>query len=178
MPSRDAYEKLNIVLNVALILSGILLAGLVYYQVFYKSSLVHLEAEFLRANQSFLGLQEISFHGNADNILLAIDVNCPYSSQAIPFFRELISRGKHNHNMRVIALFNDQKEAVETYLREHDLDTDFIANVDLAEIKVDLSPTIIWVDADRKIIGSYQGLLNESQRKAFYEFYESRFAQP
>lgn len=168
------YQYLNFAANILVVAVGALLIGLLAYRAFFQPSLGSLEAELLRTGDNFKGLQEIDFKKTPNTILLAIDIKCQYCLQSLPFYKKLIAKSKESPNVQVIAVFSNKSEEVEQYLREHDVDTEFIPNVDLVKLKVDATPTVIWVDANRKIVGSYQGILQEKQESAFFEVYEKR----
>lgn len=166
------YRYLNLATNILVVVVGMMLVGLVAYRAFFLPSLNSLEAELLRAGDEFKGLQEIDFKKSPNTILLATDIKCQYCTQSLPFYKKLIAKSKDNPAIRIIAVFGNKSEEVENYLREHDVVVEFIPNVDLVKLKVDATPTIIWVDADRKIVGSYQGLFQEKQESAFLEVYQ------
>lgn len=168
------FRYLNFAANILVVLVGVLLVGLLSYRAFYQPSLDSLEAEFLRSGDDFKGLQEVDFKKSPNTILLATDIKCRYCIQSLPFYKKLIAKSKENTGVRVIAVFSNESEEIKHYLREHDVDIEFIPNVDLVKLKVDATPTVIWVNANRKIVGSYQGLLQEKQESAFLEVYEKR----
>lgn len=174
MKTSKNFRYLNFATNILVVVIGVMLIGLVAYRVFFQPSLGSLEAELLRAGEDFKGLQEVDFKESPNTILLASDVNCQYCTQSLPFYKKLIAKSKENPAVRVIAVLNNKSEEVENYLREHDVVVKFIPDVDLVKLKVDATPTVIWVDANRKIVGSYQGLLQEKQESAFFEVYEKR----
>jgi hypothetical protein len=174
MKTSKNFRYINFATNIIVVVTGIMLIGLVAYRVFFQPSLGSLEAEFLRAGENFNGLQEVDFKKSPDTILLATDVKCQYCTQSLPFYKKLIAKSNENPAVRVIAVLNNKSEEVENYLREHDIVVEFIPDVDLVKLKVDATPTVIWVDANRKIVGSYQGLLQEKQELAFFEVYEKR----
>jgi len=174
MKTSRNFRYLNFATNVLVIVIGVMLIGLLAYRVFFQPSLASLEAELLRAGEDFKGLQEVDFKKSPNTILLVTDIKCHYCTQSLPFYKKLIAKSKENPAIRVIAVLNNKSEEVEDYLREHDVAVEFIPNVDLVKLKVDATPTVIWVDANRKIVGSYQGLLQEKQESAFFEVYEKR----
>lgn len=168
------YRYLNFALNILVVIVGATLIGLLAYRAFVQPSLGSIEAELLRAGDDFKGLQEVDFKKSPNTILLVSDIKCRYSTQALPFYKKLIAKNKENQAVRVIGVFDNKKEEVERYLREHKVDVEFIPNVNLVKLKVDATPTVIWVDENRKIVGSYQGLLQEELETDFFEVFEKR----
>lgn len=174
MKISSKYYYLDFATNILVVAVGAMLIGLLGYWLFFQPSLGSLEAELLRAGEDFKGLQEVDFKKSPNTILLATDVTCQFCTQALPFYKKLIAKSKENPGVRVVAVFSNEKEEVVHYLLENDVDIEFIPNVDLVKLKVDVTPTVIWVDANRKIVGSYQGLLQEKQETAFFGVYEKR----
>lgn len=77
----------------------------------------------------------------------------------------------------VIPLFKNDKEDVERYLKEHDfLVEGFISDVNLSDLEIEMTPTLILVDNEQKIIGSYQGLLSSQQEALFMDILEKDFS--
>ena len=176
MVSSPNFRYLNIATNIIVVVIGVALISLIAYRVFYQPSLGSTEAELLRKGQEFKGLQEVDFKQNSNTILLALDANCEYCTQSLPFYKNLITKSKNNPSVRVIALFKNKSEEIENYLRENEIAVEFIPDVDLVKLKVDATPTVIWVDANRKIVGSYQGSLQEKQETAFFEVYDKKYS--
>lgn len=173
--SKDFYY-LNFLANILVVLVFTLLVGLLAYRIFFQPYLGSLEAELLSAGDDFKGLQEVNFSKNSNTILLVLDAKCQYCTQSLAFYKKLIVESKEKSNVWVIAVFKIKAEEVEHYLKDHGINIEFIPNVNLVELKVDATPTIIWVDANRKIVGSYEGVLNEKQESTFFEFYEKRLS--
>jgi len=171
--SKD-YRRLNLAANILVIVTVTTLAGLFAYQTFFQPTLASLEAGLLKAGSDFKGLPEINFSKSPNTILLTADTKCPFITQAIPFYKRLIAESKKNSAVRILFVFENESGQVERYLREQDVNVEFIPNVDLVKLKVDATPTIIWVDANRKIVGSYQGTLQEKEESAFLEIYEEK----
>lgn len=170
------FRILNITANSLLILMGVLLITLLAYRALYQPSLDSLGAELIKKGDELRGLQEVDFKQTRNTILLAMDANCRFCTASIPFYQKLIDKSRQNSAVRIVALFINKNEEVENYLRENDLAVEFIPNVDLVKLKVDTTPTVIWVDANRKIVGSYQGFLPEKQEIAFFELYEKKLS--
>lgn len=79
-----------------------------------------------------------------------LNAKCLYFIQSLPFYKQLIAESKENKGVRIIGVFSNESEESEHYLREHDVDIEFIPNIDLVELKVVATPTVIWVDANRE----------------------------
>lgn len=176
MKNSNNYRNLNFAANILVVLVCATLVGLFSYRAFFQSPLSSLEAELLKSGTEFKGLQEIDFGKTPNTILLAADINCQFCTQSLPFYKKLAAASRENPAVRVVGVFKNKEEEVRQYLREHNVELDFISNVDLVKVRVDTTPTVIWVDANRKISGSYEGLLREDQETAFFEFYNKRLA--
>lgn len=170
------YRTINIAANCLLIIVGASLLGILAYRTLFNPSLASLEAELLKAGDEFKGLPEFDFRKSPNTLLIAIDADCQYCIAAIPFFKKLVHEGRDDSSVRIIAMFQNKEEDTKHFLSEHGLEVEFIANTDLAALRVNATPTVIWVDADRKILAAYEGLFQENQEAQFFAIYETRLS--
>src|SRR5687767_11973609 len=94
------YRYLNLATNILVIAISFMLVGLLAYRVFFQPSLVSLEAELLKAGESFKGLPEVDLSQSPDTILLATDIKCQYCTQSLPFYKKLIAKSKETPAVR------------------------------------------------------------------------------
>lgn len=174
-PSKN-FRYLNYAVNILVLCVAVTIIGLLAYRAFHQPSLASIEAEFLKAGESFKLPKEVDLRQRPNTILLALDISCQYCSQSLPFYKKLIAKSKETPSLRVVALFSNDRTEVEAYLLEQNVDIEFFPNVDLAKLKVDTTPTVIWVDENGKIVGSYQGMLQEKMESAFFEFYRRQLS--
>ncbi len=169
----DVNSNVNRIANVFVILVGLALIGGGGYRTL-KPLLFPPAAIELSSGHSILGLEEINFKKAGSTILIAMDIKCPYCTKGLPLYKQLATQSSENNNVRVIALFANKREDVERYLNEHDIKVDFIPEVEMAALKIDVTPTIAWVDRNREIIRSYEGLLNEKQEQEFLKMFKNK----
>lgn len=170
------YYHLNLIANILLILIGTILIGLLSYYIFLQPTLAPLEPELLKTGGKFKGLKEFNFEKNHNTIILAMDTKCEYCSKSISFYKKIIAKSKEYLNVEVIAVFKNNEEEVEKYLEEHEIDIEHFSNINLMEMRVDITPTIIWLNNNRTIVGAYEGWLQESQELAFLKFFDEKLS--
>ncbi len=173
MKGSRTYSYLNFATNILVVIVGTALIGLLVYRTFFEK-LNPVEAPLLKAGDSFKGVQEINFSKSRNTVLLALDTTCSYCDLSIPFYKKIIAKSNQNPGTRVIALFDNSRAEVEDYLREHELDVEFITNAGLVMTKVDMTPTIILIDTNRIITTSYEGVLQEKQEQDLFEVLEKK----
>lgn len=178
MKASGTYSYLNLSANVLVVVVSATLIGSLAYRVFFQQAANPTEAQLLKAGDSFKGLQEVDFSKSRYTVLIALDTKCSYCDLSIPFYKKVIAESIQNPGTRVIALFDNGRAEVEDYLREHELDVEFITNAELVKTRVDMTPTIVVVDTNRAITASYEGKLQEKQEQDLFEVLEKNASAP
>jgi thioredoxin-related protein len=94
-------------------------------------------------------------------LLIAMNSNCGYCNESIPFYRELKeAQREHNEKTRIIAIFSDMENIAKHYVKQKQLDMEAIAEVNLKTLNVDATPTIILVNSSGTILDFWIGKLS------------------
>lgn len=159
-------RTLNVFADISLIVIGVLLAGLIAYQIWGMRA-VH-ESEYLKSGERFKGLEEYNLTKKGHAILIGFDIDCPPCRKSLPFYKKLIRKSKDKYkDYEVIVLFGNQKERVKRFLKEYNFDVRYIADLELFGFGIDATPTVILMHQDRTIIKAYTGFLTKNQQQDF-----------
>ena len=174
METSRSIRLLNAAADILIVTTITLLVGVLAYRTILQTPLDSLEAELLKSGDYFKALPEVDFHNSPHTLVLALDTKCPFCAQGIPFYKKLIAKSKESSAVRVIAVFSNKSEEVNSFVEQHQLGVESVPNIDLAKLGVDITPTVIWVNSNRRILGSYEGMLQTKQESAFLELFDKR----
>jgi hypothetical protein len=90
-----------------------------------------------------------------------MSTQCIYCSESIPFYQQIIAAQRANVSLRTAAIFPNTTDEVAQYAQQKQLNTQFIAGIDLSSINVSGTPTLILVDRNGKILNFWVGRLSE-----------------
>jgi hypothetical protein len=164
--------SLEMVANILVVVVGISLIAFFAYKYYPKAKTY--EAEFLNKGKGFTGLEEIDFKSSPRTLVLGISTKCPYCTQSIPFYKKLIETVKYTNDVRIVAAFPQKQDEIDRYLTEHDFNIKTVPNVVLIDSSIEMTPTMVWIDSDKKIVKSWQGYLDKDGQDDFWDFYNSK----
>ena len=104
--------------------------------------------------------------GQGRTLLMVLSSTCRFCSQSMPFYREIRTAAPSNGDAppRFVALHfpSDSNDTMKTYLESHAFQADEIVGLQRGMLdRVSGTPTLILVETDGTVIGSWRGLLNE-----------------
>jgi hypothetical protein len=164
--------SLEMIANILVVIVGISLIGFFAYKYYPKGKTY--EAEFLTKGKEFSRLEEIDFKSNPRTLILGISTKCPYCTQNIPFYKKLIETVKYTNDVKIVATFPQKQDEIDRYLTEHTFAIKTVPDVVLIESGIEVTPTIVWVDSDKRIVKSWQGYLDQEGQDDFWDFYNSK----
>ena len=103
-------------------------------------------------------VQQVDYRSSKQTLLLALDTNCVFCLESLPFYRQLMKL--NHHDLQMIAIFPNAEHDVVRYLGENNLRLRGIANVRFASLTVHGTPTLILVNADGEITDFWVGELS------------------
>ena len=100
-------------------------------------------------------------------LVLALNSGCHYCDESASFYRTLVreqkGRGPTSDGLAIIAVFPNDADAVQRFLRNDQLALQSIASVPLAAWGVVATPTILLVDSNGRVDRSWLGVLTPQQ---------------
>lgn len=102
-------------------------------------------------------------------LLLVVRSTCPFCTQSMPFYRQLLDRASALH-VRAVALVFDRQEVGEAYLETNGLSPHQTIALDGNQlVRVKATPTLILIDASGKVINSWVGKLGSQAESEVIE---------
>lgn len=93
-------------------------------------------------------------------LVLAVRKGCEYCEASVPFYAELAQLQREGRlRARLLAVMPDSQAAAEGFLSAHNLDIPVSAGVPMARMHVIGTPTLIWVNARRRVLRVWVGEL-------------------
>lgn len=93
-------------------------------------------------------------------LVLALRNGCRFCEESIPFYRRLAELEKSNqNNVHLIAVFPDDAGAVRRLMETHQLAVEAFPGIELSQMKVEGTPTLILVDRQGRVSKVWIGQL-------------------
>jgi hypothetical protein len=122
-------------------------------------------ASGLQNSQIIPPLPNLDYNTAQRTLLIAMTARCDSCNESIPFYKRLMTARDKGAEMRIVAVFPDKKDEVDTFIRRNELIMDTIDEADLKSINVSATPTIILVDTNGRISNFWIGKLSESDEQ-------------
>lgn len=151
-------RKLEVVANVAIILVAVLLGG-----ALVKSYLIGRNAPTVPEQPSLVGARvnvpEVDWRRNGRTLLLVLQKGCHFCAEGAPFYQRLAREAAGGGSPRIVAVFPQQVEDARQYLRDLNVPVEDVREVQMRELGVRLTPTLLLINGDGVITGSWFGRL-------------------
>jgi hypothetical protein len=142
-------EKLEIATNIVLI--G--LACIIGYH-FWQTRGTHesLLSTSVKVGDRLPSLPGYTWKAHDRTLILALKDGCRYCEESIPFYRKLAALEKSNQiDAHLIAVFPDDLAAVRQLLETQRLAVEAFPGIELNQVKVEGTPTLILVDRQGRV---------------------------
>ncbi len=143
---------LEIITNTAVVIVILVLAGVFGWKWIYPTK-NKMSNPFIKGNL-FSQLKDLNEESYKKTLVLALNTNCNFCVQSLPFYKNLAESNSQNKNLQIVALFPQSQDEVRKFLGENNLNIKSISNVDYGTLKVPVTPTIILIDSNREILES------------------------
>jgi rhodanese-related sulfurtransferase len=104
-------------------------------------------------------------------VLLGLDVNCGYCRASAPLYRRLAARASLTSGVKLVAVFQQDRDQGETYLRSIGVKG---AGVVSAKLGLTGTPTVAVLDSDYRVRDIWVGMLSPSEEKALLGWFERK----
>ncbi|HEV2828129.1 MAG TPA: hypothetical protein VGW76_11055 [Pyrinomonadaceae bacterium] len=106
----------------------------------------------------------IDYGHSKQTLLIALNTNCSYCSESLPFYRKLVlANGLSNDSLHIVAVFPNKAEEVARYAKENDLLLDTITDLELSRFKISGTPTMILVNDSGEVNDFWIGKLPDTE---------------
>jgi thioredoxin-related protein len=99
-------------------------------------------------------------------LVIAVDSRCAYCNKSMPFYKRL--QEAHPANTKIVFVGKEQASTLRAYLTQHALQPEAIATVPRDFLKMSLTPFMLLVDANGRVLENWPGYLDESQESIVF----------
>jgi hypothetical protein len=146
---------LELVTGVAAFTALIVLCSVVAINQFKQRSMARVVVQGLEKGQQLPRLPAIAYKPTRATMLIALDTECKHCIEALTFYKEIARAAKPN--LQVIAVFPNANKAVQQYAERHELGFATQSFVDLSQLNIAATPTLILVDNEARVIDFWIG---------------------
>ncbi|MGI8467250.1 MAG: peroxiredoxin family protein [Pyrinomonadaceae bacterium] len=93
------------------------------------------------------------------SIILILNTDCKYCNASVDFYKRLANTKYDTNSKQLVALFLQPKEIVDKYISEKAFPIRSISSVSFEKLKAGVTPTIVAIDKQRRIIRAWFGKL-------------------
>lgn len=105
----------------------------------------------------------IDWHANGRTLVLALSTECHFCKESTPFYRRL--REKPGMRLRIVAVLPQSMAAAEQYLNSEGVRVDQVEQVQLPEVGIRGTPTMLLVDGRGIVTNIWTGLLRPAEQE-------------
>jgi hypothetical protein len=156
-------KKIEVGANVAIIIVALVAVALLAKNYWTGPAELHHN---ITAGSKF-GLKAGDGRDAPKTVVLALSTNCRYCTESAGFYREL-SLQCHERHIPIIAVLPQEVAAAQSYLKDEGVIVDEVRQVQLSNLRVDATPTLVIVDGGNIVKKVWVGKLASNQEKEVF----------
>ena len=133
----------------------VFLCSYVAINQFKLHSTAHVVTQGLEKGQQLPRLSAIDYKTTRATMLIALDTECQHCIKALTFYKEIARTAKPN--LQILAVFPNGNGSVQEYAKRHELGFATQSSVDLSQLNILATPTLILLDNDGRIVDFWIG---------------------
>lgn len=110
-------------------------------------------------------LDGVDFSKNRKSIVLALQRTCRFCSESIPFYQELVKVAEFRDDLGFLALMPGESDENQAYLESNSVLRFNLIQVKLEEVGMNATPTLLIVNDEGVVLGSWVGKLSPEVEK-------------
>lgn len=155
-------KQLETITNFAIILAVIML-GYFFIQKYFLSENSQIPSTAITKGMK-ISLSDINWQENQKTVLLALQKDCQFCSESMPFYKILVEKSK-GKGIKLVAVFPNSSEEGLQYLKENGVDIREVRQAGRGEINIKGTPTLILVNDKGEVENSWIGKLPSEKEK-------------
>ena len=159
---------LEIATNVAVLIVAILIIATFVKSYYAVRSLPQLQSG-LQKGMSIKQLPGINYDDASQTLLVVMNTKCHFCSESVPFYKQLEQQSQESKSSRIVAVFPNSKEEAEQYMKDKGLSLTTVAGINLSELNLAGTPTLILVDNKGMVQDFWAGKLPENTEKQVFQ---------
>lgn len=159
--SRNIRSRLEVATNVAILLVGAAVLFTFSWNFYQSRQPTARLRPGLQKGLTLAPPAGINYGDAPETLLVAMSTRCDYCAAGVPFYNQLVGmRGGTGGGLRVVAVFPDGEDEVRDYAARTRLRLDTVAAADFAALNLAVTPTLILVGGDGKVLDFWAGQLS------------------
>ena len=168
-------KKLEVLANIAVIITSVVLCSVLVKKYFFSAAKQEALVEAAPArspasnasrSQSIQAGTKVSLPGidwskSTRTVVLVLSTTCHFCSESAPFYEKL--QQQKPNDVRVVAVLPQPLEDSRNYLNKLGVSVTDVVQSSLASVGVSGTPTLLLVDNEGSVTGSWVGKLSESE---------------
>jgi len=160
---------LEVITNIVVVSFAVVAIGVLVKNHFAPS--IKKDGIALTKGSIFPAIAGVDYSRTTKTLILALNVDCRYCSRSVSFYNSLAEarRQENANNIDIVAAFiNNDATLVKSYAEQKQLLVHTISGVDLDQLGVHMTPTLILIDDAGRILDSWRGELQaDGEREVF-----------
>jgi thioredoxin-related protein len=156
------YKKIELVANVAIIITAVLLVALAANRFIFSPQSVPADQAVARQSIKVgerVTLPDFNWAQSERTLLLVLSTSCHFCTESAPFYQRLAQEKTKRGGTRLVAVLPQDPTESQKYLSDHGVSVDEIRRASLDEVQVRGTPTLILADQTGAVITSWIGKL-------------------
>lgn len=168
LPIRQKLKNiLDVTTNVVVVVFAVVAISVLVKNYFAPPGKISVD---FKKGSVFPQISGVDYKQTPRTLILALNVDCRYCSRSVPFYNSLAEAHQKNAGQfnLIAAFINKDAGLVKSYAEEKQLAVRAIPGVDLDQLGVHMTPTLILVDNAGKVLDSWRGALQpDGEREVF-----------
>lgn len=124
----------------------------------------------LQAGQVFPRVGGIDYNEAPRTLIIMMSTKCRFCVASLPFYERMMDEKNYGkESIHIVAAFPNSPDEVKEFVVEKQFSVETVAGLDLAEVGLLFTPTLILVDKSGKILKSWAGQLTPDGEKNVFE---------
>ena len=168
-------RKLEVLANIAVVITSVVLCSVLVKKYFFSAAKQEASVEAVQSNSrtsrasrrpsiqagTKVSLPGIDWSTSTHTVVLALSTTCHFCSESAPFYQEL--QQQKPNDVRVVAVLPQPIEDSRNYLNKLGVSVSDVVQSSLGSVGVSGTPTLLLVDNEGSVTGSWVGKLSESE---------------
>jgi thiol-disulfide isomerase/thioredoxin len=160
-------QKVEVFANIAIVIVCIVIAAAFIDRYFLSASPASQstlpgprkpEAGLLKTGSKIAAV-DLDWGQSSKTLVLAVSETCHFCKESIPFYQKLSQLRSSRKDIRFVGVMPQSDEESQSYFKDQNIPVDAVKSMELSDIHVQGTPTLILVDENGTIVESWVGKL-------------------
>lgn len=159
-------KTLELLTNLAVLIVALAIIATLVVN-FYEHKRTPTLQSGLARGQILPALGNLDYGASPETLIIALDARCTYCRESIPFYNKIIQANINQRSTtRIFAVFPNQKEEVESFVKQNNFNINTIPSVNFNAVKLRGTPIMILVDSSGRVKNFWVGKIPQEEEIA------------